>query len=174
MFKLWVDANLDLIVGKTFVHFAPEAVGRFVASLVGEYITADIQPGRADRVLDIEHIDMPDATCDVFFCSHVLEHVDDAKALREIRRILRPGGVALLMIPIVEGWETSFEDASVVGEREREMLFGQSDHVRMYGRDFRGRVAQAGFGLEEFTAVEPHVRTYGLFRGEKVFIARPK
>ena len=105
-------------------------------------------------------------------CSHVLEHVNDRKALRELKRILRPSGTAILMVPIVEGWDTTYEDPSVSSPEGRDLHFGQSDHIRFYGRDFRDRVRDAGFELTEFTAEEPDVSRYGLLRGDKVFFAR--
>jgi SAM-dependent methyltransferase len=172
LFKLWVDENKQAITNKTIVHFAPDSTRDILLPLAGSYVTADIVAGRGDRILDIENIDMPDASCDVFVCSHVLEHVDDIKALREIHRILTPGGIGLFMVPIIEGWSTTFEDRSITSPSDRAMLFLQSDHVRLYGRDFRRRVTDVGFDLDEFTAVEPYVSRHALGRGGKLFIAK--
>ena len=138
---------------------------------VGRYESADIAPGRADRVLNIEAIAMPDASYDCVLCSHVLEHVDDAKALSEIFRVLKPGGVALIMLPVIEGWAHTYENPQVTTPEERKRHYGQADHVRYYGADVRERIGAAGFALEEFTAEGPDVLTYALQRGEKVFIA---
>jgi len=101
----------------------------------------------------------------------VLEHVDDAKALSEIYRVLKPGGVALIMLPVIEGWSTTYENPRVTTPEERKRHYGQSDHVRYYGADIRERIKRAGFALDEFTAEGEDVLTYALQRGEKVFIA---
>ncbi|SMY06063.1 class I SAM-dependent methyltransferase [Flavimaricola marinus] len=155
------------------LHFAPEApLSRFIKDSVGTYDTADISPGRKmTHTINIEDTDLPDAVYDRILCSHVLEHVDDAKALSELHRLLRPGGAAMIMTPIVEGWAETYENANVDGPVQRNLHFGQADHVRMYGRDLRDRIRAAGFELSEYTAVEPDVLTYGLMRGETLFIA---
>ena len=72
------------------------------------------------RVLDIEAIAVPDASYDCVVCSHVLEHVDDAKALCEIYRVLKPGGVALIMLPVIEGWATTYENPHVTSPEDQE------------------------------------------------------
>jgi len=86
---------------------------------------------------------------EVFLCSHVLEHVvDDRKALREIFRVLEPGGVAVLLVPILLGLETIDEDPTVTDPSERWRRFGQDDHVRLYSKaGFMERVREAGFQL---------------------------
>lgn len=104
-------------------------------------------------------------------CSHVLEHVDDRRALSELYRVLRPGGLCILLTPIIEGWDTTFENAAINRPEDRSVYFGQFDHVRYYGADLRARIGAAGFALSEFTAVEPFVTRHGLIRGEKLFLA---
>jgi SAM-dependent methyltransferase len=153
------------------LHFAPEpALGAFIRVRVKDYVTADAAPGRADRVENIEALTLPSASFDVVVCSHVLEHVDDRAALREIRRVVRPGGVAYLMVPLVEGWDTTYEDARLLGREERALHFGQADHLRWYGRDFRDRVREAGFSLTEHCATGAETAEYGLTLGERVFV----
>lgn len=169
---LWIAENPGVLGGKRVLHFAPEP---FLESLLknqsGEYRSADLNPGAAEAVLNIEAIDLPSESVDVVMCSHVLEHVDDEKALQEIFRVLTPGGHALLMFPIVEGWQHTYEDPRHRTPSERITYFGQADHVRMYGRDVRDRITGAGFALEEFTAEAAAVARFGLLRGEKLFIA---
>lgn len=74
------------------------------------------------------------------------------------------------MVPIIEGWETTYEDGGITGEAERALYFGQGDHLRWYGRDFRTRLRAAGFEVAEYTAGGAEAATYGLVRGEKVFV----
>ena len=154
------------------LHFAPEkGLTKLLKARVGSYQSADITPGRADLVRNIEAIAEPDASFDCVVCSHVLEHVDDRKALIEVYRVLKPGGLALIMLPVIEGWSTTYENTAVLAPEDRMRHFGQADHVRYYGADVRDRIRAAGFRLHEFTAEGEDVLTYGLQRGEKVFIA---
>jgi SAM-dependent methyltransferase len=161
--------------GKDVLHFAAEPI---VTKMVLEqepssYVTADIE-APADLRLDLERLDVPEASFDRIICSHVLEHVDDQKALSELRRVIRPEGYVVLMIPIIEGWAETYEDSALTTEAEREAYFGQHDHVRFYGADFRDRARKGGFRLEEYTADARRAPRFGLQRGEKVFKAVPQ
>ncbi len=132
------------------LHFAPEAIiqKKLRASPNLEYTSADLDSPLAMVSLDITDIPYAENTVDVILCSHVLEHIpDDRKAMSELYRILKPVGGALLQVPFdAERFET-FEDPNVVDPKERERLFGQFDHVRVYGRDFKDRLEHAGFTL---------------------------
>ena len=174
--KLWLDANEKRFVDKDVLHFAPEeAIGRDLKRLGSSYKGADLMPGKADICLNIEKIDLADASIGVVVAIMVLEHVNDEAALSEVYRVLEPGGFALFMVPIVEAWAQTLEERDlsqpVQTRKDRFRYFGQWDHVRYYGRDFRDRLRQAGFDVEEFIAEEPDVRKYGLVRGETLFIA---
>jgi SAM-dependent methyltransferase len=172
LLALWLERHGADLGNAKVLHFAPEAgVAGMLKKRVGHYESADIAAGRADRVLNIEAIAVPDASYDCIVCSHVLEHVDDSKALREIHRVLRPGGIALIMLPVIEGWARTYENPAVTSPEDRKRHYGQADHVRYYGADIRERIRAAGFKLEEFTAEGPDVLIYALQRGEKVFIA---
>ncbi|HLY07494.1 MAG TPA: class I SAM-dependent methyltransferase [Rhizomicrobium sp.] len=172
LFKLWFDRNRIIFEGRDVLHFAPErSIARLIRPLARSYLSADITPGRADRVLNLEALEVDDQSFDCVVCLHVLEHVDDARALREIHRVLRPGGSSIIMVPVVEGWAQTYEDATVTTARERALHFGQADHLRIYGADVRTRIRNAGFDLTEFTAWGPDVLRYGLLSGEKVFLA---
>lgn len=157
----------------SLLHFAPEPlISRQLRGIIPEYTTTDIRPDGVDMVLDIENLDVPDAAFDAILCVHVLEHVDDRRALGELYRVLRPSGVLYCMIPIVEGWEQTYENPQVGSPAERELHFGQSNHVRYFGRDFRDRVRAAGFTLEELTCSGEEAVAHSLARGERVFVCR--
>ncbi len=169
---LLIEQHPQLLDGVRMLHFAPEpGLASLFKDRVADYKSADLNPDIADTVLNIESIDLPDASVDLVLCCHVLEHVDDAKALREIHRILTPGGRALLMFPMVDGWEHTYEDPAHKSADDRTRYYGQFDHVRFYGCDARNRITEAGFELSEFTAVEPYVAKYALERGDHIFIA---
>lgn len=173
LLAVWLEQHADAVRGRRVLHIAPEPpVARLLRPLAASYTTGDLNPRKADRVLNVEALDLSTESVDVVVCNHVLEHVDDRRALAEIRRVLRPGGLAVLSMPVIEGWAATYENGWVSGKAERRRHFGQHDHVRFYGRDVRQRIADAGFALEEFTAVEPLVTTLGLLRGETLFLAR--
>lgn len=170
LFWLWFDGDVDRLK-EPLVHFAPEKVleQRF-RQLYSDYKTADLfYP--ADLTINIEDINLPDESFETVICNHVLEHVDDRKALKEICRILSPTGILVVSVPIIEGWDKTYEDESITDPAERELHFGQSDHVRYYGRDFRDRLSVAGFSrVEEVTAQGGDVVKYALGRGNKFFL----
>lgn len=159
--------------GQDVLHFAPEpAVSRLIEQRgPTSYASADLTPGRADLVLNIEKIDRPSASLDRVVALHVLEHVDDRIALAEGHRVLRPGGALVAMVPIVEGWEQSYENSGVQTPEEQAAHFGEPGHLRYYGRDFRDRLSEAGFVVSEYTAGGSDSARYRLKRGCKVFLA---
>ncbi len=89
--------------------------------------------------------------------------------MRELRRILRPGGKLLITVPIIEGWSTTFEDPGDMTRDRRALVMSDPDHRRWYGRDIRDKINEAGLKVSEFTALEPDVTKYGIARGEKIF-----
>jgi SAM-dependent methyltransferase len=142
-------------VGLNLLHIAPEkALASRLSRIAGlDYLTADLESPRADVKMDITNISYPDDSFDAVICSHVLEHVpEDATALEELLRVIRPGGWGAFMVP-VDG-EITREDPTVVTPEERQALYGQYDHVRSYGLDFRDRMARAGWSVETCVAGE--------------------
>jgi len=135
------------------LHIAPELcfMDRFEQMDNLEYITADIESPLAKIKMDIHDIPMEDNSIDVIFCNHVLEHVDDDfKALSEMKRVLKPGGWAILQIPFFYPLkEKTYEDRSITDPKELEKAFGQDDHVRMYGKDYGERLGSVGFDVFE-------------------------
>ena len=170
LLSLYLDRHPGT-VGKSVVHFAPEpAMAAMFRKVASDYRSADLNMNGCDLQLNIEKMVLPDESADTFVVSHVLEHVDDRAALAELHRCLRPGGNLIAMIPIVEGWASSYENPALPSDK-RELHFGQWDHVRVYGRDFRDRVRDAGFALTEWSASGAECVRYGLQAGETVFVA---
>ena len=137
------------------LHFAPEPAlqARFRAMPNLDYVSADLCSPRADVHFDICLSPYPDDTFDVILCSHVLEHIlDDRKAMSELFRVMKPGGWGIIEVPLQPGRRETFEDQSVTTPTERERVFGQRDHVRIYGKDYYDRLRSAGFEvrLESF------------------------
>jgi SAM-dependent methyltransferase len=146
---LYLNRKTDLFDGqqKKMLHVAPESqlVRLFEKRDYIDYLSADLF-AHAMVKRDITEIHYPDNTFDVIYCSHVLEHVcDDRKAMGEFYRVLKPGVWAILQVPITA--DTTFEDPTVISPEERERLFGQNDHVRRYGPDYKDRLMEAGFSL---------------------------
>lgn len=100
--------------------------------------------------LDITNLYFDDSTFDALICIHVLEHiVDDAKAMSEVLRVLKPGGWAILQVPIDVKRKKTYEDWSITSPEERIKHFGQRDHVRQYGLDYKDRLTKVGFTVEK-------------------------
>lgn len=137
------------------LHFAPEKIltQLFKTYPNIDYLSADIDPAKAMVKEDVTCISFADNSFDIIFCSHVLEHIpDDRRAMRELRRVLKPGGFAILQVPIKDTFhgrviDKTYEDFSIDTPEGREKAFGQNDHVRVYGRDFKNRVESSGFHL---------------------------
>jgi SAM-dependent methyltransferase len=147
-------ASGDLPGGR-LLHFAPESVFDQVFARLPEVerVTADLH-APADLRLDITDMDLPDSSFDLIFCSHVLEHVpDDRAAMRELRRVLVDGGLALILVPYRPA-VTTYEDPSITSPLDRMVAFGQQDHVRIYGSDLPDRLHEAGFEVEDRTVAE--------------------
>jgi len=175
LLALALEADKSILKpGDDVVHFAPEPWLRphLESFGLGSYRTADIRPGRADTVLNLEQIDLPDNSVDVTYASHVLEHVDDKKALPELFRVLKPGGRFVCMVPLVEGWVETFDDPSIDSRADRKRHYVGKTHIRYYGADLRDTLKSHGFEVDEFTARGKDVADYSLLAGEKVFIAR--
>jgi len=157
------------------LHIAPEDSLRdiFMQMPNLDYLTADINPGKVMQQMDITKIDYPENTFDAIICNHVLEHIpDDRRAMTELFRVLKPGGWAILQVPVSKILEQTYEDFSVTSHHDREKHFGQKDHVRIYGKDYTQRLKDSVFKVEVYDWVkEPSLinNKYCLNKDEKVF-----
>lgn len=134
------------------LHFAPEQAfyNRFRNLKNLKYTTTDLNSPLADVKADICNLPFEDNSFDVILCNHVLEHIpDDKKAMEELYRIMKPGGWGIFQIPQDLNRETTFEDDSITDPAERARIFGQYDHVRVYGRDYFNKLRAVGFHVKE-------------------------
>ena len=137
------------------LHIAPEVcLMRHLKPLYKgakeRYRTADLESPLADLHFDIQQIPIEDNQVEVVICNHLMEHIeDDRRAMRELHRILRPGGWGVLLSPVELDRSTTYEDDSITDPEERTRIFGQYDHRRIYGNDFADRLREAGFEVED-------------------------
>lgn len=179
---LYLERETDLLrEHPRLLHVAPEVclikhLKRHYKACAERYVTADLESPLADLHFDIQHIPLPDASFDAVFCNHILEHVaDDRLALRELFRILRPGGWGVVLSPVDYDRAATYEDDTVTDPAERTRLFGQYDHRRLYGRDYTDRLRQAGFEAEEIDyrlRLDPEERRRFALSCERLHIVR--
>ncbi|MFN3316295.1 MAG: class I SAM-dependent methyltransferase, partial [Raineya sp.] len=135
------------------LHIAPEVC--FIKKFeklpnLTEYITADLESPLAKVKMDIHQMPFEDNSFDVVFCNHVMEHVEnDIKAMQEIFRVMKPNAWAIIQSPMDMSLEKTYEDKNITSPQDREKAFGQSDHLRMYGKDYAQRLQKAGFEVIE-------------------------
>ncbi len=171
---LYLQRETEFFTKPTSVlHFAPEQAfyKRFKKLQNLTYTTTDLNSPLADVHADICDLPFESDTYDIIFCNHVLEHIpDDTKAMRELYRVLKPGGMAILQIPQDLKRATTFEDNSITDPKERAAIFGQYDHVRIYGYDYFDKLRTIGFRVEEVdytqTLTATEVTKYCLAQGE--------
>jgi len=134
------------------LHIAPEQcfLPIFKKQKNLDYTTSDIESPIADVKADICNLPFENNEFDVVFCNHVLEHIpNDTKAMEELYRVLKKGGFGIFQIPQDLSRTKTFEDNSITDKNERTKLFGQYDHVRIYGRDYFDKLKAIGFTVEE-------------------------
>ena len=171
---------------KRLLHFAPELSFYQIFSNADfiDYYPCDISPQKYNykgnvkiHTVDITQIQFEDNYFDAIICNHVLEHIiDDRLAMKELYRVLKPNGWAYLQVPIEEDRENTFEDFSIVSDADRERVFGQFDHVRIYGRDYKDRLESVGFKVIKDDYVnsfsDSEIFRYGLMKNEYIYIAK--
>jgi SAM-dependent methyltransferase len=174
LLHLWItEGGGDKLSGKRILHFAPEKA--FQRRMRGNplYETADLMQRGVTHKVDITQVPLPDASYDVVMANHVLEHIhDDRRAMHELFRLLRPGGLALLTVPINPSRPQTYENAAATTPSERWAHFSAHDHRRYYGLDFADRLKEAGFTVDTFRMSPEEEVRYGLLRDEWLYIAR--
>jgi SAM-dependent methyltransferase len=160
------------------LHFAPEQAfySRFRKLKNLDYTTTDLNSPLADVKADICALPFSDNSYDLIICNHVLEHIpDDQKAMSELLRVLTPGGQAILQVPYQADRTETFQDDSITDPKKRAEIFGQYDHVRVYGMDYFDRLKRVGFRVEAFDIAHEltptEIEQYGLAPGELIPLA---
>jgi SAM-dependent methyltransferase len=175
-FKHEIDVLKDL-PEYSILHLAPEwrLSEEFLKYNYKQYICTDkFMTGYkypAHTVdMDIMNITFPNDTFDLVICNHVLEHIpNDIGAMKELFRVLKPNGIAVLQVPISAILKDSYENPSVTTDKEREEHYGQYDHVRIYGQDYVTRLESVGFKVTRLNITEKY-KKYGLIPEEDLFI----
>ncbi|MCB0221330.1 MAG: methyltransferase domain-containing protein [Chrysiogenetes bacterium] len=176
----YLETQTDLLRGEFRVlHLAPEPA----ISLVLErnrsldVVRADLQSAWADHHVDVTDLPFESNSFDVVLCLHLLEHIEDeAAALRELLRVMKPGGWGVIHSPVEWAREYTYEDSTITSADERLKAFGQSDHVRIYGADYPERLRAAGFEVSVCPYAEQlgeaAVEKFGLEPGERLVLCR--
>lgn len=174
---LWLYFESENIFSKELkvLHFAPEQAfhKRFKKIKNWDYTTTDLNSPLADVQADICDLPFSDDTFDLIICNHVLEHIpNDTRAMKELYRILKPGGKAILQVPYDKNKEKTFEDNSITDPKERTKIFGQYDHVRVYGMDYFDKLKSIGFQVDavDYTVKlsKEEIEKYRLPEGELI------
>ena len=141
------------------------------------YVSIDIDSVFAMRKMDLTNLSFDDNSFDAVLCYHVLEHIeDDKKALKEIYRVMKNGAWAILQSPVDLNKEYTYEDSNIKSEEDRLKIFGQKDHVRIYGKDYVDRLRNPGFKVEEINYVKSfapeEIKKYGLDENEIIYFCK--
>jgi len=161
------------------LHVAPEhGLQKVLGSQRNlEYVGADLNSPLATVRMDLTQMPYGDNSFDVILCNHVLEHIgDDRKAMAELCRVLSPEGWAMVLVPLDKNRSDTLEDSEIRSRRERERYYLQSDHVRLYGRDFFDRLRKAGLAVTVDTYAASldgeTIRVFGINQQEELYICR--
>jgi SAM-dependent methyltransferase len=169
---LYLSRETDFLTRSLRVlHIAPEQVfyTKFKTLDNWAYTTTDLHSPLADVKADICALPFKNEEYDLIFCNHVLEHIpNDQKAMEELYRVLKKGGTLIAQVPLDESREITFEDDSITDKKERTRIFGQYDHVRIYGIDYYSRLEKTGFDVTAEQSIS------GLSQTDFVRFALPK
>lgn len=161
------------------LHFAPEQAfhKRFKRLRNINYTTTDLNSPLADVKADICNLPFAKNEFDVILCNHVLEHIpDDTRAMQELFRVMKPGGFGIFQIPQDFKRAYTFEDHTITDKNERTRIFGQYDHVRIYGKDYFAKLRTIGFIVNEIdyttSFTQSEIQRYGLAKGEIIPVCK--
>jgi len=153
MLWLYLKNETDIFTKKIrLLHFAPEPAFHKIFKNCNNisYDTIDLNSPLAEIKADICDLPIENDTYDYILCNHVLEHIDDdIKAMSELYRVLKKGGIGIFQIPIDVERKNTFEDPSITSPKQRNKIFGQYDHVRIYGMDYFDRLKSVGFSVNQ-------------------------
>lgn len=159
-----------------FLHIAPEYcfINIFKKMKNIDYTTGDLISPWADVKMDVHNIPFGNESFDIVICNHVLEHVeDDLQVMNEFYRVMRHGGWGIFQVPIDRNNEITIEDKNITDPKDRERLYWQADHVRLYGKDYGKKLASVGFNVIESDYVNnidnELVKRYALPKGEIIY-----
>jgi SAM-dependent methyltransferase len=176
---LWLYLRDRLPPRGRLLHLAPEeAIARHLRGRPDlEYVSADLDSPLATLHFDIQDIPFRDATFDAVLCGHVLTEVsDDRQAMREMHRVLRPGGWAIVMAAVEPGRAATYEDPSIADPEARRAAFLEPTNVRVYGADLADRLRDAGFGVDVVPFArelgDDAIRRYGLLPADEIYLCR--
>jgi SAM-dependent methyltransferase len=171
--KLKIFLNTD----KAILHIAPEIIlsQKLLEFGFKEYVCGDLflegykYPKHVTNI-NVLNIPYPANRFDLIICNHVLEHIpNDLDAMKEIYRVLKTNGQAILQVPISKNSLHTYEDFSIVDPVQREKIFGQFDHVRRYGQDYVNRLEGCGFKVTRINIYDEFAG-YGLNKDEDIFV----
>ena len=178
---LYLKQESNFFTGENLsvLHMAPEQcfIDRFKKQKNLNYLTADIESPIADLHFDLHEIPLEDNRFDVVFCNHVMEHVENPlQCMKELYRVMKKGGWALMQVPQDFNRDITYEDASITSPKELEKHFWQKDHLRLFGKDYPQWLQKAGFIVEEFD-LNKHfdknvINRFRLLQGEILYIAK--
>ena len=175
----WYLSKNVQVADRKLLHFAPEVPleRKIRGTRVLNYVTADFRNPEVDVQVDIQALPFADGEFDLILCSHVLEHIrDDKLAMRELRRVCSPNGSVLIMVPLSSSTQTR-EDLSELPPKVRKDRFGETDHLREYGRDVIDMLQRSGFRVVSFeptTEIPASIRArHGLGDNQTIFVCSP-
>jgi SAM-dependent methyltransferase len=173
LFWLYLKNETTFSAPLRVLHFAPEQafVQKFKKQKNLTYTTTDLNSPIADVKADICDLPFKDNSFDFIICNHVLEHIpDDTKAMQELYRVLAPSGTAIVQVPYDAKREITFEDNTITDQSERTRIFGQYDHLRVYGMDYFKKLSSIGFNVNalDYTSSisSDDIERYRLCKGE--------